>query len=259
MSSKQTINAYRYGLSILIRRLLWDLRPKSWSSRKKIKSLKDKFKGKKAIIICNGPSLNSTDLSLLDGVYTFGLNKINLLFDRITFRSSCIVSVNPFVIEQNASYYNKTDIPLFLDKVATKHVRSRDSIYYLHSTPVRQFVKDCSLSIYQGYTVTFVAMQLAFHMGFKKIGLIGCDHNFATKGAANKTVVSGKEDPNHFDPNYFAGGQKWQLPDLLESEISYMMAKIIYQDDNREIINCTNGGKLEIFERQSIEDFLLKD
>ena len=36
---------------------------------------------------------------------------------------------------------------------------------------------------------------------------------------ANKTVIAGKEDANHFDPNYFAGAVKWQLPDIAQSEL----------------------------------------
>ncbi|WP_277882134.1 hypothetical protein [Oculatella sp. FACHB-28] len=44
-------------------------------------------------------------MSLLKGTYTFGLNKINLLFEYSEFRPSCIVSVNSFVVEQNAEFY----------------------------------------------------------------------------------------------------------------------------------------------------------
>ncbi len=60
-------------------------------------------------------------------------------------------------------------------------------------------------------------MQLAFHMGFKEVALVGCDHSFATKGPAYKTVIAGKEDPDHFDPNYFSGGVKWDLPSIAAS------------------------------------------
>ena len=64
---------------------------------------------------------------------------------------------------------------------------------------------------------------------------------------ANKTVTSQGDDPNHFMPNYFGKGVKWQLPDLDTSEIGYMMARDAYQKNNREVLDATVGGKLNIF------------
>jgi hypothetical protein len=244
---------------LLIGRLKWDIHPLSWVSRTKIRKWRDKYAGQKAVILCNGPSLNMVDFDMLDksGVFTFGLNKINLLFDRTTFRPSVIVAVNPFVMEQNAEFYNDTQIPVFLDSKGIRFVRHRRNIHFLHSSfGAGRFAQDCSMSICQGNTVTYVAMQLAFHLGFAQVALVGCDHSFATKGPAGKTVVSGQTDPNHFDPNYFAGGVKWQLPDFARSELYYSIARDIYENDKRKIVNCTDGGNLELFERRLLRDFL---
>jgi hypothetical protein len=73
------------------------------------------------------------------------------------------------------------------------------------------------------------------------------DRSFETKGDPNKTVVSDEKDPNHFDPNYFSGGVRRQLPDLFESEVSYPRALNYYNASQREIYDCTINGKLEIF------------
>ncbi len=256
LALKPTINPYRYAAYLLVQRLRWDLRLESWRSRRILRSLRDRYRGQKAVIICNGPSLLKSDLSLLDGVFTFGLNKINLLFERSSFRPSCIVAVNPLVIEQNASFYNQTDIPLFLDSHALGLIRSRSGVVFLHSSGQRKFARDCSVSIYQGATVTFVAMQLAYHLGFSRVALIGCDHTFSTKGPANKTVVAEGRDANHFDPNYFSGGMRWQLPDLVESEASYALARDVFAASGREIVNCTEGGALEVYRRQSLAEFV---
>jgi hypothetical protein len=115
------------------------------------------------------------------------------------------------------------------------------------------------MSVYQGHTVTFVAMQLAIHMGFREVALVGCDHNFATKGATNQLVTSGDTDPNHFDPHYFADGVKWELPDLVQSEVSYLLAGQVVEALGGRIVNCTEGGKLEIFPRMSLSEFLCSD
>lgn len=253
---RPTINPYRHAASAVAERLRWDLRPESWRSRRGLRRWRDRHEGRKAVVLCNGPSLLKTDFSLLEGVFTFGLNKINLLFERSTLRPSCVVAVNPFVIEQNAGFYNETELPLFLDSGATGHVRRRPNVLFLHSGRQVKFARDCSVSIYQGHTVTFVALQLAFHMGFREVALVGCDHSFSSKGPPNEVVTAGEKDPDHFDPNYFAGGVKWQLPDLVQSEAAYVLARDTYEAFGRRIVNATEGGALEVFPRTGLAEFL---
>lgn len=257
--SREAVNPYlHFGYQFLLR-LMWDLNPYSWTSRRRMRSWKNRFWGEKAIILCNGPSLNKVSFNVLkkSGIFSFGLNKINLIFDRTKFRPSAIVAVNPYVIEQNAAYFNRTQIPLFIDVNGRNTVTFRRNVHFIHGVgSFRKFARDCSISIVQGYTVTFVAMQLAFHMGFQRIALVGCDHSFFQQGPANKTVISGKTDPDHFDPRYFAKGEKWQLPDLLASELQYDTAKTMFENYNRKIINCTEGGNLEIFERKTLAEFM---
>jgi hypothetical protein len=109
------------------------------------------------------------------------------------------------------------------------------------------FSTDVHGRVWEGATVTNVALQLAFHMGFQQVILIGVDHNFASRGEANKTVVSQGDDPNHFAPNYFGKGAKWQLPDLDTSEVGYSLAREAYRKAGREVVDATVGGKLHIF------------
>ena len=253
---REEINPYRKAVGIILERMKWDINFEAWRSRNNLRGLKDKYKNKKAVILCNGPSLLDVDFKLLDDVFTFGLNKINLIFDKTKFRPSCIVSVNKLVIEQNFEFYRSTEIPLFLDSYANKFITSKDGVSFLHSTAFHGFAKDCSWSVYQSHTVTYVAMQLAFHMGFKDVALVGCDHSFAVQGHANKTEIAEGKDKSHFDPNYFSNGMKWHLPDLFESEVGYFRAKRVYEAYGRKIINATSGGKLDIFDRVELSDFL---
>lgn len=258
LNRPHVLNPYKIALKLLIKRLLWDVRYQSWASRTNLKKIRSQYSGK-AVILCNGPSLNKVDFLELSesDAFVFGLNKINLLFNKTPFRPDAIVCVNKLVIEQNAEFFNSTDIPLFLDSSALQHVSARKGLVYLHAADVRgHFSRDCSISVFQGNTVTYVAMQLAYHMGFNDVALVGCDHYFANKGPANKTVVSGASDSDHFDPSYFSGGVSWQLPDLFESEISYQLAKRYYEADGRNIVNCTAGGNLEVLPRKSLNEFL---
>jgi hypothetical protein len=260
VKSRKTVNPYFHGLGMILRRLYWDIHPQSFVSRSKLRKLKDCYSGKKAVILCNGPSLNKVNFQLLSdsGVYCFGLNKINLLFGRVDFRPDCIVSVNQLVIEQNAAYYNTSDIDLFIDSTAATRrlVRPRGNVAFIHSTNFQKFARDVSVSLNQGHTVTCVALQLAFHMGFTSVALVGADHTFAVQGAANKAVTAGERDDSHFDPNYFASGVKWHLPDLFESEVWYGRARQVYTAHDRKILNCTEGGELDVFDRQTLEQFL---
>ncbi len=254
-----TINPYRTGLALILKRLAWDLRPSAWVARSRLRALIDSHEGQSAIILCNGPSLISVDLESLHGIYTFGLNKINLLFDRSPFRPSSIVSINKLVLQQNAQFFNTTDIPLFIDFAARRFVTARPSVTLLHSSAIPKFARDCSISICQGHTVTFVAMQLAFHMGFRRVALVGCDHTFAVKGPPNATVIADGPDRSHFDPRYFSAGQAWQLPDLTASEYFYALAAEQYRLAGRTLVNCTRGGRLELLERCSLARFLRAD
>ena len=47
--------------------------------------LKGKHRGKRGFIIGNGPSLKNTDLTKLEDEFTFGMNRIYLLFPELGF------------------------------------------------------------------------------------------------------------------------------------------------------------------------------
>ena len=219
---------------------------------RRLKALKDIHKGKRAFIIGNGPSLRQTDLSKLRDEFTFGMNRIYLLFPELGFHTTYFVSINDLVIEQFRDEILIQPMPRFLAWRSHRHFPAQlpitqlpTFIYTSYTGP--RFSTDVRGRVWEGATVTNVALQLAFHMGFEKIILIGIDHNFTSKGDANKTVVSQGDDPNHFAPNYFGKGAKWQLPDLDTSEIGYTLAREAYRTAGREVIDATVGGKLTIF------------
>ena len=265
LNSQPTISPYRtlIGtqvplLSAALERVRWDARPEALRSKYRLCKEQNSFPGGKAVIVCNGPSLLRTDLTLLKDTFTFGLNKINLLFESSTFRPSCIVAINRLVIQQNAAYYNHTTLPLYLGHAAHGLVQFRRNVRFMHMVRCAKFARDVSGSVNEGATVTFAALQIAFHLGFRNVALIGCDHAFATTGAPNATVVSQGSDRSHFHPNYFGSGVQWQLPDLAASESSYKLAGSVFEAHGGQVVNCTEGGVLEVFERQKLEVFLKK-
>ncbi|WP_101758436.1 6-hydroxymethylpterin diphosphokinase MptE-like protein [Oceanicoccus sp. KOV_DT_Chl] len=260
MSEREIISVYRYAAALVRRRLMWDLHLQSWVSRKKLKSLKNLYQGKKAVILCNGPSLNEVDFDLLKNVYTFGLNKINLLFNKTDFRPSSIVAVNPLVLEQNIDFYTDTSIPIFVDSYAsTLGLQGGENRVFLYTSDIPSFAKDCSGSVFQGYTVTYVALQLAYHMGFSSVALVGCDHYFGNVIEPNKTQESVGLDRWHFDKNYFANGAKWDAPDLMQSERSYQRAKDNFENNGRMLVDATSGGNLKVLKKVKLTDFCNND
>ena len=118
--SPSTPSVYRSLLKDLALRVWWDLHPEAWQSWKHLREIKDSQAGRKIVILCNGPSVLKTDFEMLidSGAYIIGLNKINLLFDKTDMRPDAIVAVNRHVIEQNAEFFNETDIPVYLSKIA---------------------------------------------------------------------------------------------------------------------------------------------
>ena len=225
------------------------LHPWRRRSRMRMSQYHNIHKGERCFIIGNGPSLKQTDLTKLKGEYTFGMNRIYLLFPELGFTTTYFASINDLVIEQCADEIAALSIPKFLAWHSNRHFqRFPDDMIFLYTTYTGQkFSYDMTGRVWEGATVTNVALQLAFYMGFEKVILIGVDHNFTDKGQANKTVVSTGDDPNHFDSRYFGKGFRWQLPDLDTSEIGYKKARDAYQKAGREIVDATIGGKLTIF------------
>jgi hypothetical protein len=221
----------------------------------KLAAFKGKHAGEDCFIIGNGPSLNKMDLSPLKNYHTFGLNKIYLLFDKYDLNLSYLAATNALVIEQSKEKYEQNfPCPIFLSHTASAGViDDRPNIHRLHTLNTWSFYDDLTQPICEGWTVTYVAMQIAYFMGFKRIFLIGVDHSFKQSGKSNETQTYQGDDQNHFDPNYFKG-QQWQLADVEGSEVSYNMANYFYRKDNRQIFDATLGGKLEVFPKITFEE-----
>lgn len=220
----------------------------------RLRQFKDKHLGQDCFIIGNGPSLKKMDLSVLKDYHTFGQNKIFLLSDQVDLNLSYLVSVNKLVIEQSAKEFESMKFPLFLSYVAAKGVvREQENIHRLHTLNIWSFYEDIAQPICEGNTVTYVSLQLAYYMGFKRVFLIGVDHSFKQTGSSHEVQVYKGDDENHFHPDYFKG-QQWQLADVYGSEVSYHLANYFYQKAGRGIYDATVGGKLEVFPKIGFEE-----
>lgn len=205
-------------------------------------------KGETGVVVCNGPSLNKVPLDFLSAYPTFGTNRI---FLHEQFKPTYYVSVNPLVLEQSAEGIASLECMKFVrqgfeDKFGAVPLRSA-------STPL--FMYNPLQWIYEGYTVTFVCLQLAFYMGFTTVLLVGLDHRFEYDGDPNEQQTFKGKDVNHFHPDYFTGLQ-WNLPDLEASEHAYGLAEEAYSAVNRQVINLTPGTALEVFEKGMLSKWM---
>ena len=244
----QSASSLRYALQ---RATLWPaatFHPLRRASIRRLGELKDIHRGERCFIIGNGPSLKQTDLSRLCREYTFGMNRFYMAFPELGFTTTYFLSVNSLVIEQCADDLRALPIPKFFSWRSRNLIQATGDMSFLHTTYTGpKFAHDARGRLWEGATVTYVALQLAFHMGFKQAILIGVDHNFTTQGKPNTTVTSQGDDPNHFNPGYFGKGFRWQLPDLETSERAYCMARRAYEEAGRQVLDATVEGKLAVF------------
>jgi hypothetical protein len=231
----------------------WKFSSLARENQARLEQYQDKHLGGRCFIVANGPSLNKTNLDFLSEEITFGLNRIYLNFQKSLFRPTYYAAVNELILEQFTAEVSNLSMPKFLNWNRRSYFDHRDpDIIFIKSKMVVNdfFQPDITKPLVVGGTVTFVALQVAFYMGFQKVVLVGLDHQYAEKGIPNRTEARAVDrDESHFHPDYFPKGARWQLPDLLRSEIDFKLARRAYENDGREVIDATIGGKCPVFKR----------
>lgn len=213
--------------------------------------------GETGIVLCNGPSLNRVDFDLIRGYPIFGLNKIYLAFRRFRFYPRYFVAVNRLVVEQGISEIEHIPCIKFLPLEICVDLKWVPPLAFLMRTkhPQEHFYKDVGRGVNEGSTVTYVALQIAYYMGFSRIIILGMDHKYSYVGRPHDETLLDGDDPNHFDPKYFSG-MLWNNPDLFASEESYRVARWCYSQDGRRIIDSTEGGMCPVFEKMELAEAL---
>jgi hypothetical protein len=180
-----------------------------------------------------------------------------LLRKKLGFDPTFYCCVNKNVIEQFAEEIENVQSIKFLSSYGKGKIANNGRTFFMDSVQAIGFSKDIeNQHWHEGWTVTYCAMQLAYYLGFSEVLLIGVDHSFVQNGPPNKTVEAKEADQNHFHPDYFGPGVKWQFPDLERSEQHYKIAKDVYEKDSRRIYDATVEGKLEIFPKINLESSL---
>jgi hypothetical protein len=212
--------------------------------------LRNRHVGERCVLVANGPSLNHMDLSLLRWETTIGLNKIFLGLPKFGFYPRYYVAINDKVLRQSADAIRALNAVKLLSDRAAGYLPEDALTYHVNTTqPPARFCENIACGLHEGWTVTYAALQAAFHLGFAEVVLIGLDHRYTYEGRPNEARVLNGPDPNHFSADYFGHGQAWDNPDLARSEESFRLARRHFEQADRQIVDATVDGACTVFEK----------
>ena len=230
----------------------------------RLMSLQDAFKGERIFIMGNGPSLNKTPLEKLENDYVFGVNRISLLFERVSWRPTFFTAFDVRVVPDNKEEFAELDIEYkFFSARYKTMLGQRPNHYWYHTKGFYDGFEGCfdPSVVYSGFggggTIGVMAAELAFFMGFREIYLIGTDVSYSVKetvrqagpdafgdGVGLELESTDDDDANHFDPRYFGKGKKWHNPNVREMKIGFARAAQAIERRGGVLLNATVGGEL---------------
>lgn len=219
-----------------------------------LKKYKNIHEGERCFIIGLGPSLTTKDLDILNRncEICFSMNEIFKLYDKTKWRPDYfVVSDTQGIIDEKESYAGLINCDMFVsDQLGDEYVwyfvnkcGERFNWYHIHRATSIQlpplFSNDFEKTAYYGYTVTYIIIQLAVYMGFKKIYLLGVDATGASRGY-------GKVKYGHFyDKEDINAGRLFEP----YNTNAYRSARSAARKRGVDIYNATRGGELEVFTR----------
>ena len=212
-----------------------------------LEEMRDIHKGERCFVIGTGPSLSKTPISLLKDEICFG---VNILVTNHSLGINCKYYGQAGIDDDcpiNQKVIDNLDGTLFLFRNAARDYLDMN-IKSDKVVPVRtygliknKFPKNISQNVYGGGgSVIIPCLQLVYLFGFKEVYLLGCDSNYDREGHFTKQDVRfvGKTGNSHWNTVFNA----------------FKVCKDEFENDGRTIYNSTVGGKLEEFERKSLED-----
>jgi hypothetical protein len=229
-----------------------------------LRSLKGKHRDSPCFVIGNGPSLLLSDLTAIHNskAVSMAANKVYLAFADTDFRPNYYFVEDDLVLMQN---YKKINELFGFSKLHPRKAlewcpRISNSSYYQFfwespESPCFPTIGKSPLSgFYWGSTVVFSMLQFAFYMRCNPIYLVGVDFSFDLPKAEPKGIqLTAEGESNHFHPDYRPVGEKWNIPNLDVQLKTFAKVRAYAQNAGIDIYNATRGGRLEVFDRISLD------
>ena len=226
-----------------------------------MKQIHNTHLGEGCFIIGNGPSLTVDDLNTLaeKQIDCFAMNRIYKIFPHTKWRPKYYVNTDWMLIRDVLEEVN--NIPTEQKFFPAYHLyyqcfrktinkRAIIQVYYNELS----FQLDCSNAVHNGGTVTISAIQLAAHMGYRNIYLLGVDHNFDNVIDENGNTVINKDVKNYFCDNYDNDLQDYVVHNLGRTTKGYYALQEFCSKHGVNIYNATRTTKLEAFPKISFEE-----
>ena len=233
---------------------------------KKLKKLKDKYKGKRCFICGNGPSLSAQDLDILHsrGEYTFGMNRIFKIFPQTQWRPTFYICEDHIIMENIQDEVNAIDCDIKFIPTELKwyyDVNIKNAYHFNKNNKHCEnqnhgFSYNAAKRLECTGTVSITCIQLAYYMGFSEVYLIGVDHNFNNMTDKDGNKVIDNSIKNYFCEDYDKDVQTKVVHDLYRTTKSYECAKKACDEVGFKVFNATRVSKLDVFPRVDLDKLL---
>lgn len=247
---------------------------KGYQSR--LAALRNKYSGQACTVICNGPSLKEIPPELVRKTISIGCNGIYKKFDDWGFSTDFLVFEDVEQFEIRAPDLSSVHGPLKMAAIYNAYALSNtqdwlffnaprcvgNGYYWLPEDIYPQFSEDFASVVHLGSTVTYIMLQLAFHLGCNPVYIIGLDHNY---GKFPEIFPPGKIKITneiydlvkncHFDSNYYKIGDVIGVPWVQQQERAYELAERVFKKSNRSLVNVSDTTKLTLIPRLGVAEW----
>lgn len=148
--------------------------------------LRNQHKGERVFILGNGPSIKEEDLSFLKNEVSIGINASTLLEKDWGFTQDYYCVSDARFLNHPEKRSLATNL---LSKKTKRFIRAdlRDSddpslkgaTFYVPHLLRDGFSKNLAVGYYYGSTTTMLAIQIAYHLGFQDVYLLGVDLRYS--------------------------------------------------------------------------------
>lgn len=230
--------------------------------------LKDIHRGRRAFVLGNGPSLRASDLARLKNEITFGCNRIYLMFEQTSWRPTYFTVEDVLAFGDDYAEYAKMEgVKKFFPKgIKGKRPHLPGTLYIdvrSRSLPDKEppFSRWAPACLYSGYTVVYLNLQLAVHMGIRELYLLGVDCNYSyqqDQPQARQDVATQRPEryDDYFHPGYRKKDEMFFNPGAVAHFNAYRSAARALAACGGRLCNATRGGKLELLPRVDFDQLV---
>lgn len=229
-----------------------------------MKKIHNTHLGESCFIIGNGPSLTAEDLTIIwkNHIDSFAVNRIFKIFPQTEWRPTYYVNTDYVLIRDIQDEINQLPINDKFTPLQNKYylnIRIKDAHYFFRNDrrendPPGGFSLDCTEQVNIRGTVTIACIQLAAHMGYTNIYLLGVDHNFDKIITESGEVIIDPSVNNYFCEGYDNDVANEVVHDLGNTTKAYLDVWKYYSQHGVRIYNATRKTKLNVFPLISFEE-----